>query len=47
MGEEQALAAVQDGYPDRVNIPLTDEGAHVTFYVIKRETDRCKNSSEK
>ena len=47
MGEEQALAAVQDGYPDRVNIPLTDEEAHVTFYVIKRETDLCKNSSEK
>ena len=26
----------QDGYPDRVNIPLTDEDAHITFYMRKR-----------
>lgn len=25
---------LQDGYPDRVNIPLTDEEAHITFYVV-------------
>ena len=36
MGEEQALAAVQDGYPDRVNIPLTDAEASVSFFLASR-----------
>lgn len=27
---------LQGGYPDRVNIPLTDAEAHVTFYLVKR-----------
>lgn len=27
---------LKDGYPERVNIPLTDEDAHITFYLIKR-----------
>lgn len=26
----------QGGYPNRVNIPLTDNEAHVTFYILKR-----------
>ncbi|MCI5857359.1 MAG: hypothetical protein MR016_08370 [Agathobacter sp.] len=26
----------QGGYPDRVNIPLTDDEAHITFYILKR-----------
>ena len=28
---------LQDGYPERINIPLTDEDAHITFYVIKKK----------
>lgn len=27
---------VQESYPDRVRIPLTDDEAHVTFYLLKR-----------
>lgn len=27
---------LQRGYPDRVNIPLVDDAAHVTFYLAKR-----------
>lgn len=26
---------LQNGYPDRVNIPLTDADAHTTFYIVK------------
>ena len=26
----------QGGYPDRVNIPLTDEETHVIFYLAKK-----------
>ena len=26
---------LQGGYPDRVNIPLTDDEAHITFYILK------------
>ena len=28
---------LQGGYPDRVNIPLTDEEAQVTFYLAKKK----------
>lgn len=28
----------QDGYPGRINIPLTDEEAHTTFYIISRKS---------
>ena len=28
---------LQGGYPGRVNIPLTDEEAQITFYVLKRK----------
>ena len=28
---------LQGGYPERVNIPLTDTAAHVTFYIASRE----------
>ena len=27
---------LQDGYPERVNIPLADEEAHVIFYLAKK-----------
>lgn len=27
---------LQGGYPDRVNIPLTDDAAHITFYLLRR-----------
>ena len=27
---------LQGGYPERVNIPLTDDEAHITFYLAKR-----------
>lgn len=27
---------LQGGYPNRVNIPLTDAAAHVTFYLVKK-----------
>ena len=26
----------QEGYPERVNIPLADEEAHVIFYLAKK-----------
>lgn len=29
---------LQDGYPDRVNIPLTDEEAHITFYIMEKNS---------
>ena len=29
---------LQGGYPNRVNIPLKDEEAHITFYVLARGT---------
>ena len=27
----------QNDYPDRINIPLTDEEAHTTFYIMSRK----------
>ena len=27
---------LQGGYPERINIPLTDDEAHVTFYLVKK-----------
>ena len=27
---------LRGGYPERVNIPLADEEAHVTFYILKK-----------
>ena len=27
---------LQGGYPERVNIPLTDDEAHVTFYLARK-----------
>lgn len=27
---------LQDDYPDRINIPLKDEDAHVTFYLVRK-----------
>lgn len=37
----------QDGYPDRINIPLTDEEAHTIFYIINRKAilDIIKNEN--
>ena len=29
---------LRGGYPNRVNIPLTDAEAHVTFYLAQKET---------
>ena len=31
---------LQEGYPNRVNIPLQDEEAHITFYCINRAIGR-------
>ena len=31
---------LQDGYPDRINIPLTDNEAHVTFYLVRKPNKR-------
>ena len=28
---------LQDGYPERINIPLTDDEAHITFYLAKKQ----------
>lgn len=33
-------AQLQDGYPNRVNIPLTDAEADVIFYLASRNTDK-------
>ena len=28
---------LQAGYPERINIPLTDDEAHITFYLAKKQ----------
>ena len=28
---------LQDSYPERINIPLTDDEAHITFYLAKKQ----------
>lgn len=31
---------LQDGYPNRIHIPLTDDDAHITFYIAKKTPPR-------
>ena len=31
---------LQGGYPTRIHIPLTDDDAHITFYIAKKAPPR-------